>query len=87
VGNGPYKLKQFSRDQKIELECAQRTQQEAFKNAQSLFARSLPPCAQNLSPKVISTHPYVVFQECDISLQQKLTQEMVDSLVQRITHV
>ncbi len=80
-------LEQAVIHEKIGLEDVQRAQQEALQKARSLFARSLPSVAQNLSPKVISSHPYVVFQECDVSMQQKLSEEMVSSLVQRVTRV
>jgi len=80
-------LEQAVIHEKIGLEDVQRAQQEALRKARSLFARSLPSVAQNLSPKVISSHPYVVFQECDVSMQQKLSEEMVSSLVQRVTRV
>ncbi len=80
-------LEQAVIDQKIESEHIFKLQQESVKKSQDLFARALPATPENLSPKVISSHAFIVSQECDISTQKMLADEVVAVLVKRITHV
>lgn len=79
-------LEQAVIDQKIELEISQKDIKKAVKESQQLFCQSLPSITSELCAKAVSAHVFIFPQECSVSTQQKLGDEVVARLVQRMTH-
>ncbi len=51
------------------------------------FIAALPPVAEDLSPKNISIDTFSFSRECDIAERQQITDETIQFLVKRVTHV
>lgn len=65
------------------LHIIQKEQQEAFKETRLHFLQIVPQTILD-NAKTVSAHSFIHVQECDISTQKMVAQELVDYLVKRI---
>ncbi len=77
-------LQQVVINKKNELFVLEIAQKDAIALTRKKFVLAIPLLEENSSVKIHSTHPFVVAQECDISTQQEITEDLVVFLVERV---
>ncbi len=77
-------LQQVVINKKNELFVLEIAQKDAIALTRKKFVLAIPLLKENSSVKIHSTHPFIVAQECDISMQQEITEDLVVFLVERV---
>lgn len=77
-------LKKVVINKKNELFVLEIAWQDAIIVTKKKFAMSIPFDEENYYQKVQSTHPFVVAQDCEIATSEKIADELVVFLVERI---